>query len=420
MRSGLPMVCLWSSSTAVLAQTIAITGGTVYPVSGPKIERGTVLMKNGVIVAVGADVAIPSDAVRVDAGSRWVTPGLIHAGTDLGLSLFATGGQSETREGIKTGDVDAAFDVREGINPAAITIPIARSGGVTTAVTAPNDGLIAGQAALIDLLGDRVEQMVVRAPVAMVFDLSEASKSAGGGSRAGAVQRLRRILQDALEYQRRRADFKRAEMQPLAATAEDLEALQPVLAGQVPAYIIANRRSDIENALRLAREFKLRPIVWGGAEAWQVATELASANAPVVLNSRADRPSFDAPGARLDNARLLRQAGVTVVLTDEEPRQSFSTHFRTLRHAAGEAVRNGMDWADALAAITLNPARAFGAGDRYGSLEPGKVANLVVWSGDPFDFSSHAVKIFIRGKEIEPDNRQLELLERYRKLPPEY
>ncbi|HXE58192.1 MAG TPA: amidohydrolase family protein [Gemmatimonadales bacterium] len=407
-----------ASAQAASAATVAITGGTVYPVSGPKIERGTVLIRDGRIVAVGAEVSIPADAVRVDASGRWVTPGLFHPATDLGLSLFQTGGQEETRENVKQGDVDAAFNVGEGIYPAALPIGEARLGGITTALSAPVDGLIAGQAVVIDLAGPSVERMLVRSPAAMVIDLSEQSKSAGGGSRAGVIQRLRDILRDAQEYDRRRNDFRRAEIQPLAASEEDLEALQPVLRGELPVYAIANRRSDIEAALRLAREFKLRLILWGGIEAWQLAPELARAGVPVVVNSRVDRPSFDAPGARLDNAALLRRAGVTVLLSDEDPRQNFSSHFRTLRHAAGEAVRNGMAWDDALAAITLHPARAFGVADRYGSLEPGKVANVVVWSGDPFEFASRAERVYIRGEEIPLKSRQTELLERYRTVPP--
>lgn len=401
-------------------QTIAIVGGDVYPVSGPRIQNGTVLIRDGVIAEVGRDITIPANATRIDATGKWITPGLFHPGSDLGLSLFQTGGQQETREGIKAGDLDAAFNVKEGINPAAITIPNTRLEGVTTALTAPADGLIAGQAVVIDLDGATVEQMVARSPAAMVIDLSEQSKPAGGGSRAGVLQRLREVFADARELQRRRRDFDRNDMRPLAAPAADLEALQPVLSGELPVLLIANRRSDIESGLRLAREFGLRLVLWSGAEAWQVADQLAAAKIPVVVNARRDRPSFDAPRARLDNAALLRRAGVTVLIADENPRQSFSTAFRTLRQAAGETVRHGVTWDDALAGVTLAPAQAYGVADRYGSLEPGKVANVVVWSGDPFEFSSRAERIFIRGRAIPLESRMTRLLERYRTLPPSW
>ena len=402
------------------AQTVAIIGGRVHPVSGPVIEGGTVLVRNGIVVAVGRDVAIPADARRIDATGKWVTPGLVHGGSDLGLTLMQTGGARETDESAKTGDVDAAFNVSEGIDPASLTFAPALAQGVTTALSAPGDGLVAGQAIVIDLLGETVPDLLVRSPAAMVANLGERSKTAGGGSRAGAVQRLRDLLRDAREYRARRADYRANRMQPLSAPEEDLEALQPLLSGEIPLYVIANRRSDIENALRLAAEFDLRLAIWGGAEAWKAAEALAQARVPVLVNAYTDRPSFDSPGATLENAARLAAAGVPVMLADDGPSFERNTHFRGLRFAAGEAVRNGMDWDAALAAVTLTPARTFGVGDRYGSLEPGKVANIVVWSGDPFEFSSEAEIVLVRGAEVDSRPRQNELMERYRALPPAY
>jgi imidazolonepropionase-like amidohydrolase len=204
-------------------------------------------------------------------------------------------------------------------------------------------------------------------------------------------------------------------MQPLAAAAEDLEALLPVLKGRLPMFIVANRRSDIENALALAREFNLSIAISGGAEAWQVAPELARARVPVLLEPLTDIPEFDALSARLDNATLLAKAGVKVAVAQQD-----AAHFRNLRQAAGNEVRNGMSWDEALRSVTLSTAEAALVADRYGSLEAGKVANVVVWSGDPFEFSSRATHVFIRGREMPLTSRQTELLERYRSLPPRY
>ena len=409
-----------TTAGSVEAQTVAITGGRVHPVSGPVIEHGTVLIRDGRIVAVGANVSVPDGARRIDAAGKWVTPGLVYGGTDLGLALMSTGGRSETFESAKTGDVDAAFNVAAGIDPASITFAPALAEGITTALSAPSDGLVAGQAVVIDLVGETVPEMLVRSPAAVVASLGESSKSAGGGSRAGAVQRLRDLLGDAREYQRRRADYRANRMQQLSAPEEDLEALQPLLAGEIPLYVVANRRSDIDNALRLAAEFDLRLAIWGGAEAWKAADALAKAQVPVLVNAYTDRPSFDAPGATLENAARLAAAGVPVMLADDGPSYERNTHFRTLRFAAGEAVRNGMEWDAALAAVTLTPARTFGVAAQYGSLEPGKVANVVVWSGDPFEFSSAAETILVRGVEVDPKPRQEQLMERYRRLPPAY
>jgi imidazolonepropionase-like amidohydrolase len=249
----------------------------------------------------------------------------------------------------------------------------------------------------------------------MVIDFSETAKTSAGGSRAGIPKRLRALVRDAQEYERRRDDFRRAQIQPLAAPAEELEALRPVLRGELPVLGIANRRSDIQNALRIAREFGLKLVLFEGAEAWQLAPELAHAGVPVVIEPLTDVPTFDSPAPRLDNATVLRAAGVEVVIAQRD--QAFH---RNLRFAAGNAVRNGLSWNDALRAVTLAPAEAAGVADRYGSLERGKVANVVVWSGDPLDFVSRAEHVFIRGREVPAVSRQTELLGRYRKLPPAY
>jgi imidazolonepropionase-like amidohydrolase len=411
---------LWSGVLAAVlaagpveAQVVAITNGTVFPVSGPKLEHATVLLRDGRIAAVGQNIAVPPDATVVDAAGKWVTPGLIHAGSSLGLRLTDSGAQEETQEDIVIGDVKASFNVAEAIDPASMTIPVARAEGVTTALTTPAEGLIPGQAVVIDLAGERLEDMVVRSPAAMIVNLGQAAKESGGGSRAGALFRLRLILRDAKEYAQRKEDFRRAQIQPLAAPAPELEALQPVLAGQLLVLVIANRRSDIESALRIAKEFGLKVAIWGGAEAWQAAPELAAAKVPVVLEPLTDVPRFDALNARLDNATLLRKAGVTVVAAQRD-----AAFFRDLRTAAGNEVRNGMSWDDALRSVTLAPATALGIEQQAGSLDAGKVANVVVWSGDPLEFSSRAEHVFIHGRDVPLTNRQTELRERYRHLPP--
>ncbi len=395
------------------AQVIAITNGTVYPVSSPKLDSATVILRDGRIAAIGRGIAIPPDATVVDAKGKWVTPGLIHAGSSLGIRLTDSGAQEETQEDVVLGEVKASFNVAEAIDPASMTIPVVRAEGVTTALTMPLEGLIPGQAVVIDLAGDRLEDMLVRSPAAMIVDLGQGGKTGGGGSRAGALFRLRLILRDAKEYAQRKEDFRKAQIQPLAAPAPELEALQPVLAGELPMLVIANRRSDIASALRIANEFSLRIVIWGGAEAWQIASDLALAKVPVVLEPLTDVPRFNALNARLDNATLLRKAGVEVVAAQRDA--AFS---RDLRTAAGNEVRNGMTWDDALRSVTLAAATALGIGQRTGSLETGKAANVVVWSGDPFEFSSRAEHVFIRGVDVPLGNRQTELRERYRKLPP--
>ena len=398
----------------LLAQTIAITGGTVYPVSGPKIDNATVVIQGGRITAVGTNVAIPAGATRIDATGKWVTPGLIDGAGNMGLREISA--VQNTNEGTLRGnEVAAAFNVAEGINPASTLIPVTRIEGVTSTLSVPGGDLIWGQAVLIDLDGATIEAMVAKSPVAMVADLSEGSKGAGGSSRAGAAQRLRRVFSDALEYSRRGATYQRAQNEQLAAGAADLEALLPVLRGQLPLMVVANRRSDIETALRIAREYKLRLILVGAAEGWEIADKIAAAGVPVLVQPLDNIPGYDALGVRYENAALLAKGGVKVSLLETQTENS-----RNLRQQAGNAVAYGMTWEQALRAVTLSPAETFGVANQYGSLEVGKVANVVVWTGDPFEFSTGVEHVFIRGKEIPLRSRQTELLERYRRLPPAY
>jgi imidazolonepropionase-like amidohydrolase len=398
----------------LLAQTIAITGGTVYPVSGPKIENATVLIRDGRIAAVGANVAVPAGATRIDAAGKWITPGLIDGAGQMGLrEISAVQGTNESQ--LRGTEVAAAFNVLEGINPASTLIPVNRIEGVTTTLAVPNGSLIWGQAALIDLDGATIEAMRVKSPVAMVADLSEGSKEAGGGSRAGVAQRLRRVFDDALEYARRGPNYQRAQNEELAARSADLQALLPVLRGQLPLIAFANRRSDIETALRIGREYKLRLILAGAAEGWMIPGQIAAAGVPVLVEPLQNLPSYDALGIRYENAPLLAKGGVKVALME-----TTTENTRNLRQQAGNAVANGMTWDQALRAVTLTPAEIFGVADRYGSLDAGKVANVVVWTGDPFEFSTGVEHVYIRGREIPLRSRQTELLERYKTLPPKY
>src|SRR6267143_1770860 len=323
----------------LLAQTIAITGGTVYPVSGPKIEHATVLIRDGRIVSVVANVIVPADAAKIDATGKWVTPGLIDGAGQMGLTeigLVPAGNEGALRGS----DIAASFNVAEGINPASNLIPVTRVEGVTTTLASPGGAWIEGQAVLIDLDGATIEQMLIKSPVGIVVDMSEGSKGAGGTSRAGVAGRLRRVFNDALEYSRRKADYSRAQMQQLA-----------VLRGQLPLIVYANRVSDIRTALRIAREYKLKLILSGAAEAWEIAADIAAAGVPVLVEPMDNLPSYDALGIRYENAAVLAKAGVKVSLMETE------THYsRRIRQQAGNAVSFGMTWDQALRAVTLTPA----------------------------------------------------------------
>jgi imidazolonepropionase-like amidohydrolase len=417
------IICSASLATLIAstlsAQTIAITGGKIYPVSGPVIENGTVVMRNGVIVAVGANVAIPADAQRIDATRKVVTPGIVNAATQLGL--VEVGAVANTREASARGrdGIAAAFMPWEGLNPSSVMLGPARDGGITSAVVYPQGGLISGQAAVIHLVTGTADDMILRAPVAMVASLGHSGNNV---PRAETIMRLREILTDARVYRARRADFERAQTRPFAASRLDLEALLPVLDGKVPMIINADKASDIEAAIKLANEFKFKLIIGGGAEAWEVAAKLAAAKVPVLTGAMNNIPdSFASLGQRQENAGLLARAGVAVALIgnagggDEE-----AFNVRNVRYEAGNAVAYGMDWNAALRAITLSPAEIFGVADRVGSLAAGKMADVVIWSGDPFEFATQPEKVFVRGVQIVAPSRQDLLEQRYKTLPPNY
>jgi len=408
------------TTKAAVAQTVAITGGKVYPVSGPPIENGTVLVRNGTIVAVGANVAVPNGATRIDATGKWVTPGLINVLTGLGVTEIGAVPNTVDRAARGDSGIAASFPVWEGINPASTMFAPARNEGITSVVVVPTGGLIAGQAALIDLVPGTVTDMIDKAPVAMVAQFGDA-RSGGSNARGEQYVRLKELIEDARTYSRRRAEFDRAQTRPFAARRADLEALIPVVEGRLPLMVNADRASDIEAVLRLAREVNVKVIIAGGAESWEVADKLAAANVPVVVGSMANIPeSFAALGSRQDTPALLQRARAKVVLIANGSGGEEVFNVRNLKYDAGVAVAYGMSWDDALRAITLTPAEVMGVANRVGSLQAGRDANIVVWSGDPFEFATRVEHVFIRGREVAQPSRQDELMQRYRTFPPAY
>lgn len=416
--AALAAAVLWGLAPAAAAgQDVAVVGAEVHPVSGPPLTGATVLVRDGVIEAVGRDVRVPSGVRTLDGSGRVVTPGFFDANTRVGL--VEVGAVGETRDFAMEAEdpVRAAFRVSDGINPNSTLIPVTRLGGVTTVVSNPAGGLVAGQSAVVDLAGGTVAEMLVADRASMV-----ASYGSGvtGGARGAAALRLREALDEARYYAGNRRGYDRGSVRPLRQSRLDLEALQEVLAGERPLVVNAHRASDLLTALGIAGDYGLQLVIQGGAEAWMVADRLAEADVPVVLRPLTNSPEdFDLLGARFDNAALLHRAGVDVVIS------TFDAHnARNLRWEAGNAVRFGLPAEAALRAVTLAPARVFGVADSHGSLEPGKAGNLVIWSGDPFELSSRPEAVVIGGRVMPEDSRQEELFRRYRDLdgdlPPAY
>ncbi len=397
-------------STYATAETVAITGATVHTMTrAGTLNDATVVIVDGQLRAIGNGVAVPDGARVISGDGLVITPGLFDAWGEMGLvEISAVDGTNDSRA--EDTDYGAALNVADAVNPRSELIAVNRIEGVTRSVVAPTaDGyLIGGQAIVINLggAGDWLE----KSPAALAVQLGERGASLSGGSRAAALLALREALTDARDYGRNRSAFERGSRRAYARSRLDLEALQPVLKGDIPIVALVHRAADIEALLRLKREFKLRVIVSGGAEAWLVADQLAAESVPVIVDPLMNLPgSFELLRATGENAARLHAAGVSVAFGTND-----SHNARNLRQAAGNAVARGLPWDVALAATTVTGARAFGID---ASLEAGKVADLVVWDGDPLELSSFPVAVFINGASIPLTSRQTELRDRYLRKP---
>jgi imidazolonepropionase-like amidohydrolase len=409
-----------------IADTIAIIGARIHTMAAAgTLENATVVMQDGSIVAVGTEVAIPEAATRIDASGKILTPGILSPFGQLGL--VEVNGVAGTVDAVQRGiQYSASFDVADAYNPRSTLVAVSRSDGITGALIAPMpsepdefgnmSGVFSGQASLVSLRSG--PGFLLRRGAALVVNLGEAGSELAGGSRAAALQVLRNALVDAQDYRQNKAAWARGDRRVYSVSGADLEALQPVLDGEVPMLVRVNRASDISVLLGLGKEFSLRMILLGAAEAWMVATELAAADVAVILDTTNNLPaSFDQLNARLDSAAILSAAGVRLTFGGGSSSQ---THYaRNITQDAGIAVANGMNMDAALRAITRTPAEIFGIADRLGSLEPGKAADLVVWADDPLELTSFPEAVFIAGEAVSLENRQTLLRDRYLNRDPE-
>jgi imidazolonepropionase-like amidohydrolase len=339
----------------------------------------------------------------------------VHPAAQIGLREIDA--VPETMEGTATSSdsVAAAFRVWEGFNPGTVLLAPARNEGVTSAVIVPFGGLVAGQAGVVDLSGDDLPGLLRRGPIAMVASFG-VPENAGLAARGEVISRMRELIEDVKFYAQNRQRYERAESRDLTAKRLDLEAMIPVIEGRLPLILFVDKASDIEAALRLAQENRIWLIIGSGAEAWQVAEKLAAARVPVITGGLANIPfTFAQLGSMQENAAHLRRAGVQVMLHGGVG-EAFNV--RNIRQEAGNAVAYGLPWAEALRAVTLAPAEVFGVAAEIGSLQPGRDANVVVWSGDPFEFATRAERVFIKGRDVRGPSRQDLLIERYKTLPP--
>jgi imidazolonepropionase-like amidohydrolase len=396
-------------ASLVVAAPVAITDVKVEVGDGTVIDKATVVVDGGKIVAVGPAVKTPAGALVVDGKGKVLTPGLVSVGAQTGL--FEIELEQQTVDYRMSGDAVPGFRAIDGFNPSSPRVAIDREQGITTEILSPRGTLLAGQGYAVDLAGDMATTTRARR-VAMFGSFGADAKSAGGGARGGVWLRLRELLDDARFFDKNRAAYDRADARTLSLSRVHLEALVDVVNGKLPVVFDADRASDIEALLAFAKEQKIKVIVNGGAEAWAVASDLAAAKVPVVLvPSSAEPYSFDALRARDDSAAVLAKAGVQLLISSG----ASGTTTTRARQEAGVAVAYGLAHAEAIRAITLAPAQAFGLDKDLGTVAVGKRADLVLWSGDPLEAMTAAERVWIGGEPMSVDTRQKALAERYRK-----
>ncbi|QYC43841.1 Dihydroorotase [Nonomuraea coxensis DSM 45129] len=380
---------------------LAITSGYVVPVDGDPIDGGTVLIKNGKIAEVGADVRIPEGCAIVDAAGAWVLPGFVEAHGHLGVHEEAEGwAGSDTNE--MTDPNGARLRALDAINPADLAFADALSGGVTTAVIKPGSGNpIGGQTVAVKCWGRSVDEMLVKEPASVKSALGENPKRVYGdqkklpSTRQGVAAVIRDAFMKAQDY-RARKDAAAREDKPFDRDGT-MEVLVRVLDGELPWCQHTHRADDIATALRLADEFGYRLIINHGTEGHLLADVLAERNVPVIIGPLfTSRSKVELRQRSLRNPGVLARAGVELAITTDHP--VVPIHF--LVHQATLAVKEGLDAAEALRSITVNPARIMGLADRVGALRPGLDGDVVIWSGDPLDVMSRALRVFISGREV--------------------
>jgi imidazolonepropionase-like amidohydrolase len=409
--------------------TYAITGARIFPANGPVIERGTVVIRNGLIAAVGASVTAPADARVIDGTGLSVYPGLIDANTTLGIPqpspstpTPAVAGAGRAVAGPAPTLASAAFSpnmTQPGLQPEALAVDsiqpgganleAARSAGITSALVAPREGIFIGQSAFINLAGETSQQMIVRSPVALHVGFTPLRNGAYPGSLMGVFSALRQMLLDAGRlreanqiYARNPRGLRRPEQD------RSLVALFPVLARELPVIMHVNTEREIVRALDLAQEFNLKVIISGGAESWKVTDRLR--DVPVLLSLNfPKRTTAQAPEADPDPLRVLRErvdapktAGRLAAAHVRFAFQSGAmTNISDYPANASKAIENGLSRDEALRALTINAAEILGVADRLGTIEVGKIANLTITRGDLFDRNSRIAHVFIDGQPVE-------------------
>jgi len=365
------IISLLTLTGQLTAEVIAIKDVTIHTQNEQGVlKNATLIIENGEITAMGSGTRIPSDAVVIEAAGKVITPGLIDPYSYLGLEEISLE-KSTVDKRTDNEYHGAGFDISTSINSYSTLIPTNRIEGITHAIAAPSIGhsIFAGQGAALHLGDSEDADSVIKPQVAMFAGINAWAATKVGGSRASALLELREALQDAKTYAENQASYVEGSLRELAGSRLDLEALQAVINGDIPLVLTTIRATEIKQALKLLNDFDIRLVLAGAEEAWMLADELASADVAVIIDPLSNLPqNFESIGARLDNAALLHQAGVTILIGDGDSHNS-----RNQKQLAGNAVANGLPYSVALDAISKNVADVYGL-DTLGEINVGTPA----------------------------------------------
>jgi imidazolonepropionase-like amidohydrolase len=424
--------CLSASAQSQPPSTYALTHAKIFTLAGSPIEDGTLVIKDGKIAAVGASVEVPTGAEVIDAKGLQVYPGLFDPVTQMGLSEISA--VNATVDSTETGAYNPDVVAATAVSPSSEHIPVTRAAGITEVLAVPDSGgfdaggsrgVLGGQASAIHLSGWTINDMLIKKSVAMViswpvvetrtFDFATFSRKEKPFTEA--KQDYEKQVNELTDYLERARHYAQAMGHGGPSDFQrdlKLEALAPVVRGQLPVLVFANRARDIRNAVEFCDKQKLKMILAGGEEAYKVKDLLRSQGIPVILRPTLSLPidEDDAYDRLLSQPAELAAAGVKFAFG------SFDNSFaRRLGQQAANAVAYGLPYDEALKAVTVYPAEIFGVADQVGTLETGKIANIIVTNGDPLELSTEVKFLFIKGQRTSLDNRHQRLYEKYLNRP---
>ncbi|MFT3745816.1 MAG: amidohydrolase family protein [Pyrinomonadaceae bacterium] len=415
------------------AGTFAIVGAKIVPVSGPTIESGTVVIQNGKIAAVGAGASVPAGAERIDGKGLTVFPGMIDAGTNLGLVEIPQGLNASV-DTSEVGNINANAKAIKGIHPHSAHVNVTRVNGITTVMSYPTGGLVSGQGAVVNLNGSTQAEMAVVGEYGLVINFPRIAGGGGFGGGGGGfggfgggqqqdfnelvrrrdtqVEELKKLFRAAEQYLKAREAYAKDKSLPYVATDQGYDSMEPYIRGQKPIIFTAERERDIRGVAKFVADMKVKGVIVGGQEAWKAADVLKQNNISIIYTNiynlpvRDDDPYdylFEAPSK-------MQAAGVKYCISTGDA----GAEVRDLPYQAGLAAAFGLSKEDALKSVTLYAAEVLGVADKMGSLEVGKMANVVVADGDILDGRTNIKYMFIGGRMIPLTSRHTELFDSFK------